>query len=86
MAFHPEQKVPPGYGTRAFYRAIDRDAPPWDAVPVEQPGLVSTVLTTVDEVFGRAAYELRLHRQAPVAPAAQARGVARARQESLSWT
>jgi hypothetical protein len=55
------------------------------AVPVEQPGLVSAVLATVDDVFGRAAYELRLQRQAPVAPAAQAR-VARARQESLSWT
>ena len=56
------------------------------AVPVERPGLVSAVLTTVDEVFGRMAYELRLHRQTPVTPVAQARGVARARQESLSWT
>ena len=36
------------------------------AVPVERPGLVSAVLTTVDEVFGRVAYELRLHRQTPV--------------------
>jgi len=55
------------------------------AVPVEQPAVVSAVLTTVDEVFGRVAYELRLHRQAPVVPTAQTR-VARARQESLSWT
>ena len=56
------------------------------AVPVEQPALVSAVLRTVDEVFGRVAYELRLHPQAPVAPPAPAAGVARARQESLSWT
>jgi hypothetical protein len=55
------------------------------AVPVEQPVVVSAVLATVDDVFGRVAYELRLHRQAPVVPAAQAR-VARAGQESLSWT
>jgi len=56
------------------------------AVPVEQPALVSAVMTTVDEVFGRAAYELRLHRQASVAPAVRTRGLARTAQESLSWT
>ena len=56
------------------------------AVPVEEHAVVSAVLTTVDEVFGRVAYELQLrHQQAPPPPAARTRRAARAVEE-LSWT
>ncbi|HTO10651.1 MAG TPA: hypothetical protein VMQ51_03695 [Candidatus Binatia bacterium] len=55
------------------------------AVPVEDPAIVGAVLATVDEVFGRAAYELRLRQQVPPAPAAPARRAART-VEGLSWT
>ncbi len=56
------------------------------AVPVEQPAVVASVLATVDEVFGRVAYEVRLRRQSPPAAAARAPRAPRAAQESLSWT
>ena len=56
------------------------------AVPVDQPALVSAVLRTVDEVFGRATYQLHLTRRAPVVSIANAPRRARAAQESLSWT
>ena len=55
------------------------------AVPTEQPAVVGAVLTTVDEVFGRVAYELRLRRQVSLAPAARGRRVAATVRE-LSWT
>ena len=54
------------------------------AVPLEQPAVVSAVLTTVDEVFGRVRYEVVLSRQAPPAPRAPRR--AALGRESLSWT
>jgi hypothetical protein len=56
------------------------------AVPVEQPAVVASVLATVDEVFGRVAYEVRLRRQSPPISLARAPRAARAAQESLSWT
>jgi hypothetical protein len=55
------------------------------AVPIERPAVVNTVLTTVDEVFGRVAYELRLRRQEPPVPVAHTRRTAKPVQE-LSWT
>ena len=55
------------------------------AVPVEDGRIVGTVLTTVDEVFGRVAYVLRLSRQAPVAPVTAAPRRTHAVRE-LSWT
>ena len=55
------------------------------AVPVEQPRIVGAVLAIVDEMFGRAAYELRLSRQVPVAPRAATLRPARAGR-ALSWT
>lgn len=55
------------------------------AVPVEDPVIAGAVLATVDEVFGRAAYELRLRQQVPPAPAVPARHAART-VEGLSWT
>jgi hypothetical protein len=54
------------------------------AVPDEAPALVSAVLATVDEMFGRAAYELRLSRLAEPAPAGPRRPAARPVGE-LSW-
>ena len=53
------------------------------ALPVERPA-VSAVLAAVDEVFGRAAYELRLRPRTADAPAAAARRARRAAEE-LSW-
>ena len=55
------------------------------AVPAEDLGIVGSVLTTVDEVFGRVAYELRLSRRAPLAPATPAPRRTHAVRE-LSWT
>jgi len=55
------------------------------AVPVDERGTVSIVFTTVDEVFGRAPYELRLRQQAAPATAAPTRRAPRAVGE-LSWT
>ena len=55
------------------------------AVPVEEPGVVGAVLATVDEVFGRVAYELRLRQQEASAPGVRTRRAARAVGE-LSWT
>ena len=55
------------------------------AVPAEDLGVVGSVLTTVDEVFGRVAYELRLTRRAPLAPATSASRRTHAARE-LSWT
>jgi hypothetical protein len=53
------------------------------ALPVEGPA-VSAVLAAADEVFGRAAYELRLRPRTAEAPAAAARRARRAAEE-LSW-
>jgi hypothetical protein len=53
------------------------------ALPVERPA-VSAVLAAADEVFGRAAYELRLRQRTDDAPAASARRTPRAAEE-LSW-
>jgi hypothetical protein len=55
------------------------------AVPLEDGGVVAAVLTTIDEVFGRVAYELQLSRQASPTPPAPARRAAHAVGE-LSWT
>ena len=56
------------------------------AVPVEQPALVGAVLRTVDEVFGRVAYQLHFTHRAPVVSITNAPRCTRAAQESLSWT
>jgi hypothetical protein len=56
------------------------------AVPVDQPAVALSVLRTVDDVFGRVAYELRLRRQTPLAAVTRQPRPARAAQESLSWT
>lgn len=55
------------------------------ALPAETPALVGAVLTAADEVFGHAAYELRLR---PVASAVPAEPTWRAPRavEGLSWT
>lgn len=56
------------------------------AVPFERPAVVATVLSTIDEVFGRAHYEVVLSRQAPaIATSPTPRRPALGR-ESLSWT
>jgi hypothetical protein len=55
------------------------------AVPVERPAVVTAVLDAVDRAFGRAAYEVVLHRQAPPVRARSARPAALGG-ESLSWT
>lgn len=55
------------------------------AVPAEDPRVVGRVLTTVDEVFGRVAYELRLRPQTAPALAAPTRRAAGA-VGALSWT
>jgi len=55
------------------------------AVPVADRRVAGAVLTTVDEVFGRVAYELRLSRQAASTPPAAAPRRAR-RVGELSWT
>ena len=56
------------------------------AVPFERPAVVAGVLTSVDEVFGRAPYAVVLQRQAPPAPAPRSRRPAALGKESLSWT
>jgi hypothetical protein len=56
------------------------------AVPFERPAAVAQVLDTVHEVFGRAAYEVVLSRQAPVSPAPQRARRTALRERSLSWT
>jgi hypothetical protein len=55
------------------------------AVPVGRPTVVSAVLGTADEMFGRGAYELRLRRQEPTSRGSARRAAPTAR-ESLSWT
>src|SRR3954469_20482180 len=55
------------------------------AVPAGDARIVGAVFTTVDEVFGRVAYELRLSRQAPRAPAVAGEARTHAVRE-LSWT
>ena len=56
------------------------------AVPFERPEVVAGVLTTVDAMFGRAAWELVLRRQAAPAPQPRAQRTAPLGEESLSWT
>jgi len=56
------------------------------AVPFERPEVVTSVLTTVDEMFGRAAGEVVLRRQAAPAPQSRAQRTAPLGEESLSWT
>jgi 4-amino-4-deoxy-L-arabinose transferase-like glycosyltransferase len=36
VAFHPGRKMPSGYGTRAYFTVLDRDAPAW-TVQIDQP-------------------------------------------------
>src|SRR5438105_480393 len=67
VAFHPEQKVPPDYGTRAFYRAIDRDAPAWNTTPTDVPNALVTVYPFGYYAFLAVWIEgLRLIREKPV--------------------
>jgi hypothetical protein len=56
------------------------------ALPADDPAILGALFSTVDEVFGRVAFELRLRRQAPFAAAAQTRRATHAAWESLSWT
>jgi hypothetical protein len=56
------------------------------AVPFERPAVVTDVLATIDEMFGQAAYDVVLHRQAAPAPQPRARRPAPMGRESLSWT
>ena len=56
------------------------------AVPFERPEVVTGVLTTVDEMFGQAAWEVVLRRQAAPAPQPRAQRTAPLAEESLSWT
>jgi hypothetical protein len=56
------------------------------AVPADQPAVAASVLRTVDDVFGRVPYELRVRRQLPPATVASEPRAARATRESLSWT
>jgi hypothetical protein len=56
------------------------------AVPYERPAVVTSVLDTVEELFGRGGYEVVLSRQAPVTSAPAAPRPAGLRRESLSWT
>jgi hypothetical protein len=55
------------------------------AVPVERAGVVATVLSAADEVFGPGGYEIALSRQPAAAPAAGARRAAALAMGSLSW-
>jgi hypothetical protein len=56
------------------------------AVPFERPAVVTTVLTTADEVLGRGGYELVLRRQSSGAPNVRAARPAALGSESLSWS
>jgi hypothetical protein len=56
------------------------------AVPFERPAVVTTVLTTTDEVFGRGGYELVLRRQSSVAPNVRTPRPAALGRQSLSWS
>ena len=55
------------------------------AVPYERPAVVTSVLDTVEQQFGRGGYEVVLSRQAPVTSTSTPRPTA-LRRESLSWT
>jgi len=55
------------------------------ALPAEDPRVAGGVLTTMDEVFGRVACELRLSRRAPLAAVTSAPRRTHAARE-LSWT
>jgi hypothetical protein len=56
------------------------------AVPFERPAVVATVLSTIDEVFGRARYDVVLSRQAPAVAASSTPRRPALGRESLSWT
>jgi hypothetical protein len=56
------------------------------AVPFEKQAVVAEALTTVDEMFGRAAYEVVLSRQPAPAAGPRAHRAAPLGKESLSWT
>ncbi len=56
------------------------------AVPFERPAVVAAVLAIIDEVFGRARYEIVLSRQTPAVPTSRPSPRATLRRESLSWT
>ena len=56
------------------------------AVPFEQPAVVAGVLASVNDVFGRAPYEVVLQRQAAPVPESRTRRPAPLGKESLSWT
>jgi hypothetical protein len=56
------------------------------AVPFDRPAVVTAVLATVDEVFGRVRYEVVLSRQAPAVAIPHAPRRPALGRESLSWT
>jgi hypothetical protein len=56
------------------------------AVPVGRPGVVAAVLSSADEVFGRAGHELVLSRQWSAPPDPHPARRAALQEESLSWT
>src|SRR5262249_26631458 len=43
VAFRPAVKMPPGYGTAAFYEALDRDAPAADSARIDRPSQLAAV-------------------------------------------
>jgi hypothetical protein len=56
------------------------------AVPFERTAVVTAVLATVQELFGRVRYEVVLSRQAAAAPLPRTPRPAALGRESLSWT
>ncbi len=43
VAFHPDVRMPPNYGTRAFYDTLERQAPPVDGDTLNRPPLLAGV-------------------------------------------
>lgn len=43
VAHNPSAKVPPGYGTRRFFRDLDRDAPPRGSIRIDRPPTLAVV-------------------------------------------
>jgi len=43
LAFSPENRVPPGYGTLAYFAALERGAPPEEKLPAAQPPILFTI-------------------------------------------
>jgi hypothetical protein len=40
VAFHADVKMPAEYGTRAYFRTLNREAPPWKTIRVDQPNIL----------------------------------------------